>query len=242
VTAVAWHPASEDVAAAIRRHIRDANLQPGDRLGREIDLAERFGVSRATLREALRLLASEHLVRAVKGPGGGIFVAESAVEGLLHALGEVVARLVDEQAPALEDLIEARRLFEVPVAGMVARRATPEEVERLRGLAAEAMAAADDPNRFAALDGRLHAEIATLAGNPVIGFIGRCVASALQPLATRSVARAVVEEVVVAQHHELVEAIARGDQHAAEEAMREHLAYVGDLVGLVGAERERPAP
>ena len=66
---------SEQVADAIRVYIQEQGLGPGDRLGREEDLARQFGVSRPTLREALRLLSSSHLVRASKGPGGGIFVA-----------------------------------------------------------------------------------------------------------------------------------------------------------------------
>ena len=67
--------ASEEVADAIRTWMFSPGLVPGDRLGREEDLAQRFGVSRPTLREALRLLSSSHLIRASKGPGGGIFVA-----------------------------------------------------------------------------------------------------------------------------------------------------------------------
>ena len=66
---------SEQVADAIRVYMHEHGLKPGDRLGREEDLARQFGVSRPTLREALRLLSSSHLVRASKGPGGGIFVA-----------------------------------------------------------------------------------------------------------------------------------------------------------------------
>ena len=67
--------ASVQIALEIRRSVARRGLQPGDRLGTEQTLAREFGVSRPTLREALRLLSSSHLIRASRGPGGGIFVA-----------------------------------------------------------------------------------------------------------------------------------------------------------------------
>ena len=71
-----------------------SGLAPGDRLGREEDLARRFGVSRPTLREALRLLSSAHLIRASKGPGGGIFVAATPEQGLGMKRGRMVASML----------------------------------------------------------------------------------------------------------------------------------------------------
>jgi DNA-binding FadR family transcriptional regulator len=62
---------SEQVADAIRVYMQQQRLGPGDRLGREEDLARQFGVSRPTLREALRLLSGSHLVRASKGRAAG---------------------------------------------------------------------------------------------------------------------------------------------------------------------------
>ena len=80
--------ASEQVASALQHRIQDAGLEPGDFLGREEDLAAEFGVSRPTLREALKLLASGNLIRANKGPGGGIFVAHTADQGVRRSLSD----------------------------------------------------------------------------------------------------------------------------------------------------------
>ena len=74
--------ASEQVAFEIRRYLSERDLRPGERLGTEQELAAEFGVSRPTLREGLRLLASSHLIRATQGPGGGIFVASTQSEGM----------------------------------------------------------------------------------------------------------------------------------------------------------------
>ena len=74
--------ASEQIAAQIRRWLEQQQLQPGDRIGTEQELADEFGVSRPTMREALRLLSASHLVRVGRGRTGGIFVARTPSEGM----------------------------------------------------------------------------------------------------------------------------------------------------------------
>ena len=103
--------ASEEVAEAIRASMFAAALQPGDRLGREEDLAQRFGVSRPTLREALRLLSSAHLIRATKGPGGGIFVAATPEQGIGLSVTDSVASMLSAASIDLDELIETRMLL-----------------------------------------------------------------------------------------------------------------------------------
>src|ERR671937_1777322 len=96
---------SEQVADAIRVYMQAEGLRPGDRLGREEDLARQFGVSRPTLREALRLLSSSHLVRASKGPGGGIFVAATPEQGIGLSVSESVASVLEAQSIDVHELI-----------------------------------------------------------------------------------------------------------------------------------------
>src|SRR5512146_2140760 len=72
--------ASEHIAQEIRLYVERNGLKPGDRIGTEHELAREFGVSRPTLREALRLLAGSHLIRVNQGRAGGIFVANTANE------------------------------------------------------------------------------------------------------------------------------------------------------------------
>ena len=69
--------ASEEIAALIRRWLEEQRLQPGERIGTEQEMADEFGVSRPTLREALRLLSASHLIRVGRGRTGGIFVAST---------------------------------------------------------------------------------------------------------------------------------------------------------------------
>ena len=115
--------ASEQVALEIRRYLARRDLRPGERLGTEQELAAEFGVSRPTLREALRLLAGSHLVRASRGPGGGIFVARTAEQGMSQSLSDAIAMMLETRAVSLQELLEARLLLEVPLAGQAAYRA-----------------------------------------------------------------------------------------------------------------------
>jgi DNA-binding FadR family transcriptional regulator len=129
---------SEKIADDIRTYIQREGLLPGDRLGREEDLARTFGVSRPTLREALRLLSSAHLIRASKGPGGGIFVAATPEEGIALSVSDSVASMLATDAVGLDELLEARMLVEVPLAGLAAQRATEEDIRGLTELLAQA--------------------------------------------------------------------------------------------------------
>jgi len=230
---------SEQVADAIRAYMQSEGLRPGDRLGREEDLARQFGVSRPTLREALRLLSSSHLVRASKGPGGGIFVAATPEEGISRTVSASVASMLETHSITIDELLETRMLFDVPLVGLAAQRATDEEVAQLRAILDEGERRPDDPARVAAVDERLHRLISEIAGNRLAAAFTAWVVEVLQPPLRELVAPAVVESVIVEQHRDIVRAIGRGDPAAAERAMREHLVYVRDLVAAIGDADDR---
>ncbi len=224
---------TEVVAERLRVHMLTEGLKPGDRLGREEDLARGFGVSRPTLREALRLLSSLHLVRASKGPGGGIFVAATPEEGIGMSVSAAVTSMLEADSIDLDELLEARMLLEVPLAGLAAQRASDEELAALQALGHELDAVADDVERIGELDARLHQMVADIAANRLVGAFTGWIVDVLQPRVVKVIEPAVVEVVIADQHRMLIEAIARGDPHGAERAMREHLVYLRDLVTVV---------
>jgi GntR family transcriptional regulator, transcriptional repressor for pyruvate dehydrogenase complex len=228
--------ASEQVAAALQHHIQERGLGPGDFLGREEDLAAEFGVSRPTLREALKLLASGNLIRANKGPGGGIFVAHTADQGVQRSLSDAVQMMLETGAVSLEELLDARTLLEVPMAGRAALQADETTVARLRAaLAAETEAAADIEAIHTA-DTEFHRGIAAAAGNRMAQALTGWVHDVLQPRLIGELRDAVVPSAVLDQHAALLRAIEKGDRARAERAMREHLLYLRDVLGMV---RER---
>jgi GntR family transcriptional regulator, transcriptional repressor for pyruvate dehydrogenase complex len=221
---------SEEVADRIRAFIRAEGLEPGDRLGRQEDLAHRFGVSRPTLREALGLLSGEHLIRTAKGPGGGICVAATPEQGIGLSVSAAVASMLNADSIELDELMETRILLEAPLAGLAARRATPGDVAELEALLRELDG---DPARVAELDARLDRLVADLAGNRLAAAFAQWIVDVLRPRVSEVIAPAVVEAVIAEQHRRLVERIARGDPAGAESAMREHLVYVRDLLSAV---------
>jgi GntR family transcriptional repressor for pyruvate dehydrogenase complex len=224
--------APEEVADAIRAWMFGRGLQPGDRLGREEDLAQRFGVSRPTLREALRLLSSAHLIRATKGPGGGIFVAATPEQGIGRSVTDSVASMLSADSIDLDELIETRMLLEVPLAGLAAQRASEDDVAALRAVL-EAAGDSAQGDAFRGFDTRLHGLIAEIADNRLARAFTQWIGQVLQPPLHVLIEPAVVDAVVVEQHRDIVRAIERGDPPAAERAMREHLVYLHDLVGAV---------
>jgi GntR family transcriptional repressor for pyruvate dehydrogenase complex len=223
--------ASEQVAVQIQHYIQDEHLQPGDFLGREEDLAAEFGVSRPTLREALKLLASGNLIRASKGPGGGIFVAHTADEGMGLSLSDAIGMMLETGSVTLEELLDARLLLEVPLAGLAAYQASEEDLRRMR----EALGreAEQDPEERAAIDANFHREIAAAAGNRMLQALTGWVYEVVQPSLNRALRGAVVESAVVEQHEALLTAMEKGDAARAERAMKDHLLYLRDVLRMV---------
>jgi GntR family transcriptional regulator, transcriptional repressor for pyruvate dehydrogenase complex len=231
---------SEDVADRIRVYMQTQELSPGDRLGREEDLAREFGVSRPTLREALRVLSSAHLIRASKGPGGGIFVAATPEQGIGLSVSESVASMLEAHSIDFDELIETRLLLEVPLAGLAAQRADDRDLEALEGLLEELEASSGDLDRVEEVDARVHRLVADIGGNRLAAAFTDWIVDVLQPRLREMIAPAVVEPVIADQHRDLIQAIRRGDPSAAERAMREHLVYLGDLVTALSPEGALP--
>jgi DNA-binding FadR family transcriptional regulator len=226
--------ASEQVAVQIQHYIQREGLEPGDFLGREDDLAATFGVSRPTLREALKLLASGNLIRATKGPGGGIFVAHTAEQGMSLSLSASIAMMLETGSVSLEELLDARLLLEVPLAGRAAYKAEERTIEQLReAVRAEAAAAPDDHDALAAADAEIHRIVATAADNRMLEALTGWVFEVVQPSLSEQLRDAIVHSAVTEQHDALLAAIEKGDPARAERAMKDHLLYLRDVLGMV---------
>jgi len=221
--------ASEQVAAEIQRHIQRQGLGANAFLGREEDLASEFGVSRPTLREALKLLASGNLTRATKGPGGGIFVARTAEEAMGRSLGDAIAMMLETGAMTLEELMDARVLLEVPLAGRAALHPDGAMLERLGKALSAARKAGGDAQAVAALDMDIHRAIVAGSGNPVVGALTGWICEVAQPAVVR--ARPDVQNsTIIRQHQVLLASVENRDAAGAERAMRDHLTYLRDAL------------
>jgi len=228
---------SQEIAYAIRRAVIARGLRPGDRIGTEQELASTYGVSRPTVREALRLLAGAHLIRASQGRGGGIFVASTPDEGIGRNLSDSIAMLLSTESVSLPELLQARVVLEVPLAGLAARHATDATVRELEAAVAAAEGAVAGDEIFSAADSRFHQTIAAAAGNDLLVAFTRWILDVLLPHLIAYIGPALSGEDIIAQHRAILRAIRRGQPAAAERAMRDHLAHLAGVLAALEAER-----
>jgi GntR family transcriptional regulator, transcriptional repressor for pyruvate dehydrogenase complex len=222
--------ASEHVAREIRRYLSSRDLRPGERLGTEQELAAEFGVSRPTLREGLRLLASSHLIRASRGPGGGIFVAHTPNEGMSRSVSESIATMLETDRVSLDELLDARVCLEVPLAGRAAERATEDTGRELQAAIDEAEGNHPASDAFRIADTRFHRVIAATAENELLSAFTGWTLDVLQPSLVDTLGELIDAEEILGQHREIMRAIDRREPAAAEDAMRAHLEYLRGLV------------
>lgn len=228
---------SEHIANEIRRYIARQGLVPNDRLGTERELASEFGVSRPTLREALRLLASSHLVRTSRGPGGGVFVASTQNEGIGRNLSESIATMLETGGVSLLELVDTRIHLEVPLAGLAAQNATEQTVAELEEAIEQARGHDPASDRFRVADLRFHRAIAKTSGNELLRAFASWSLDVLQPSVIARIGGSFDGETILRQHRAIVRAIRRGQVAGAQRAMRRHLDYVRERIQTVDANR-----
>jgi GntR family transcriptional repressor for pyruvate dehydrogenase complex len=217
--------AYEQVADQLRAQILDGTLAPGDRLPLEAKLANDFGVSRATVREALRSLAAEGLIRTTKGPGGGSFVTLPTLDNISDFVKASLALLTEAQSVTLEDFLEVREMLESRAARLAAERHTEAALERLRLALPPEPFSKWSADRYA-YDRGFHAEVMGAAGNMLLAIAAHPVFAVLQDRFERGALSTKTQRAIDEQHRELAAIIESGDGDAAEAAMRAHLEYL----------------
>ena len=225
--------ASEQVAFEIRRYLSTRGLRPGERLGTEQELAAEFGVSRPTLREGLRLLAGSHLIRASRGPGGGIFVESTQNEGMSRNVSESIATMLETDSVSLDELLAARLSLEVPLAGLAAQNATETTAADLLAAIAEAEGNHPAADAFRIADARFHRVIASAARNEILRAFTSWTLDVLQPSLIDAIGESIDGDTILRQHGEIQRAIRLRRPAGAERAMRRHLEYLRELVGAL---------
>jgi DNA-binding FadR family transcriptional regulator len=171
--------AFEEIAEQIRTELVGRRLRPGDRLPAERALAEQFGVSRNTLREALRSLENSGLLRLQKGATGGAFVRESTGDAIITGLRD----MFHLGAIQPEHLTEARVLIESIAVRAACERATAEDIETLNANIAAAERAASEKINFydqAAIHLDFHRIIARATKNPVMVIVMEALIDVMQ--------------------------------------------------------------
>jgi len=215
----------EQVADQLRELIVSGRLAQGERLPTETLLSAEVGVSRATVREALRLLAAQGLIRTTKGASGGSFVTMPSVDHISDSLSSNIALLADARDLTLEDLIEARELLEVPAARFAARRRGPGDVDRLQEAIPADEPALDVQSEFVH-NRDFHATLIECCGNTMLQIAAQPVFLALQTSLSRSGLGRHFHRSIHVHHTRIVEAVDAADEDAAAQEMHDHLAFL----------------
>jgi GntR family transcriptional repressor for pyruvate dehydrogenase complex len=218
----------EQLATAIRLGV----FVVGEQLPPERDLAERLGVSRNTLREAIAALRESGLVTTRRGRGGGTVVTDAG-----HGRGgdRVAAATAGiRRGAALEDALDYRRVVEPGAARLAATRSLSRDQRDWLVDSCRAVREAD-PGAHRIADSRLHLAIATVTGSPmVVEAVTRAQAALGELLGAIPVLRTNIEH-SHQQHDAVVDAILRGDPDPARTAMEEHCDATSALLrGLLG--------
>src|SRR3954471_22727138 len=224
--------ASEEIATQIRRWLEEQRLEPGQRIGTEQEMADEFGVSRPTLREALRLLSASHLIRVGRGRSGGVFVASTPSEGMSRNVSESIALMLAAESISMETLVDARLSLEVPIAGRAAVNADEDVCERLEAAIDAAVGHKPGTPPFNAADSRFHQILAETAGNDLLLALTAWILEVLQPSLVAHISLNVDAPAIIDQHRAILRAVRRNQRSAAEKAMAAHIAYLVEVLDV----------
>lgn len=219
---------AETVARQIFVDVTDGGWKAGEPLGAEPELMERFDISRAVLREAVRLLEHHQIARMRRGPGGGLFVSEPGID----AVAEAVALYLSQPGIEPWHLFEVRGIIEMAVLDRVIARLDDEVRDSLTQVLE--MERSADVDTFPVVGHDFHEVLASLSGNRVLELLVDVMVQIARNrgrVPQEAEGRPLPTSEVMETHEAIVEAILSGDLDLARHRMRRHL---GELIRWIG--------
>jgi GntR family transcriptional repressor for pyruvate dehydrogenase complex len=211
----------EQIVQQVEDSILKGQLKPGDQLPAERELAQRFGVSRTAVREAVKTLREKGLVEAYSGRG--TFVTNGTSQAIRQSL-DLMIRINKQEGSA--HLAELRLVLEPEIAGLAAERIEEQLLATMR----EAVVVMDrnlrDPDGYVEADLDFHLALAEAAGNPLILSLLDSIVGLLREQRSRIFNVARGPERGQFHHKRILAAVESRDSEAAREAMRAHLKQV----------------
>jgi DNA-binding FadR family transcriptional regulator len=205
--------------------IYSGHFAPGEKLPKESELSTIFGVSRPTVREALRSLTVRGLIYTVPGAKGGSFVTSIDHESLGDVVQESMHALLGVRALTLNELTQVRFLLEVPSARLAAELRSEEQLDALRAIVETQHDPSLSDERIAELDRGFHGAIADASRNRVLAAFVTALHRVTNPVSLLAMTQQ-VKEATVRQHRKIVQAIGRRDGEQAGDQMQAHLEFV----------------
>jgi GntR family transcriptional repressor for pyruvate dehydrogenase complex len=211
---------SEKIAERLLSLIKEKQLKPGDRLPPERELAVTMGVSRPSLREALRALSIMHIIE--NRQGSGTYITSLQPETLVEHLDFIIA--LNDQS--FLDLFQARKILEVGLASIAAQTITSNELDELKGCLDRAADEIDDPEAFLQSDLELHQRILDSAQNQLLALFMKSINDLNIASRRRTGESLKVREQTLKDHRLILSALRTHDAQLSGQAMRDHLDHV----------------
>ncbi|HZJ07411.1 MAG TPA: FCD domain-containing protein [Nocardioidaceae bacterium] len=226
-------PAYQQVADQLLELILSGSLASGDRLPAETELASIFGVSRSTVREALRGLASRDLTYTTRGTTGGTFVARVQLAQVSDYLETSIGLMSGTDDLSVGDMFEARELLEVPSARLAAIRHNESHLASMREAIDREVTSRGRVVKFR-VHRNFHSLVVQAAGNSLLSVMTEPVFRVLQSRFLNPNIPEAFWGQVDHDHEEILRVIKAGDGDAAAIAMREHLVRLRPAYGKPG--------
>lgn len=213
----------EEVARQIERLIL-TKLQPGDKLPSERELAEMLGVSRSSIRDAIRSLELVGIVEPRQG--AGTIVREISAEQLVNPLSNALVR----QQQMVAELLDFRKMLEPPLAARATAHASAEEVAEMEEILARQEQKLAEGELAIGEDSEFHYAIALASGNSVVLKVIDILMDLLRATRERTLQVEGRPPKSLAGHRKILAAIKKHDAEAAKAAMRRHIEDVEEMV------------
>lgn len=226
----------QEVMDRLLEIIRTEHPNVGDHLPSERELMDRFGVGRPAIREALQNLAWMGLVNISHGERAR--VARPDFRTLIERISLPTSQMLQGSHRSLEELKEARLLFEVQMVRLAAERAGPDDIAQLRERLHAQEAAVSDSAAFVRCDMLFHREIASITGNTIFPALSEAMMGWLGEFYIDLLRVPGAEHLTLSEHRAILDAIAANAPGAAEKAMADHITRANELYRQAGGHAE----
>jgi GntR family transcriptional repressor for pyruvate dehydrogenase complex len=217
---------SKQIAEQLRAAIVSGQFKIGERLPTEDELAQRYGVSRPSVREALKRLAAQNLVRAKRGPSGGNFVVKPSFGDLAESLSGAATLLVGMGALDIEEIMQARRTLQGSCLALAVNQASAQHIENIE----IALQRQQDPKisdeAFCQADVAFHRALVDATDNGMLRFVMYTVIEALIPVTNMVVTVVRERSDIISLHRQMLDHLKQGNTNELQASMDELLDYL----------------
>ncbi len=211
------NPVYESVAKQIMELIKSGELQQGDKLPSERSLAEKFKVSRSSVREAIKVLTHKNLVESKRGDG--TYICDRIDADIIEAFTEVFA----DQKKRLSDIFQFRKIIEPEIAALAAVSIDDETLNRMKVIVCNQEIKIRSGKDTSKLDEQFHREIAIASGNSIFTDMMEALSKIMEESRSQPLQNTKRVEKSMTAHFDLLKAFERHDSESAKKIMRQHI-------------------